>query len=133
MSEKLIFIEGYSAESLLALPDEEIQTLVFTNKPVTFRIGTAEVLGEFKIENEKLVVELAHIDGGGEGVLPTIFVIAKRYAQRKRLKELELIVYALNCANPNPKLRPVLEKKGFTIKDIEGKGKVFYKSFEIHK
>lgn len=131
MSEREILIEGYSAKNILALPDEEIQALIFTNKPVAFRIGTAEVLGEFKIKDENLIVELAHIDGGGEGVLPTILILAKQYAQRKNLKKIELIVYALNCANPNPKLRPILERKGFSIKDIEGKGNVLYKSFEI--
>ena len=131
MAETPIFIEGFSAENLFALPDEEIQTLIFTNKPIIFKIGTAEVLGEFKIEDNKLIVELAHIDGGGEGILPTIFSLAKQYGQRRGLKEFDLIVYALNCANPNPKLRPILEKKGFTIENIEGKGNVFYKSFEI--
>ena len=39
--------------------------------------GTAEILGEFKVKGESLIVELAQIDGGGEGVLPTLSLLAQ--------------------------------------------------------
>jgi hypothetical protein len=45
---------------------------VLSGRPIVFRAGSAEILGEFKIKGESLMVELAQIDGGGEGVLPTL-------------------------------------------------------------
>ena len=125
-----INIEGYSPDEILALPDGQLDALVLSGKPIVFRVGTAEILGELKIKGESLIVELAQIDGGGEGVLPTLTSMAHRYAKKRGLKNVEWIVHALNCAEPNPKLRRVMERKGFQIVDIEGAGKAFYR---VHK
>jgi len=121
-----IKIEGLSPEQILNLSDEEFAGLVFIGKPIVFHTGSAEILGEFKVEKTKLIIELAQIEGGGEGVLPTIVSLSRKYARRKNLKEIEWIVHALNCAEPNLKLRYVMERKGFTIKEIEGIGKAYY-------
>jgi hypothetical protein len=118
-------IEGYTAEELLALPEEQVGAFVLSDCPIIFRVGSAEILGEFKIADENLIVELAHIDGGGEGVLPTLWSLIHRYAQRKRLQRVEWIVHAVDCANANPKLRRLLELKGFTIKDVGEATKVY--------
>jgi hypothetical protein len=75
---KQITIEGYTTEELLHLPEEQIDAFLLCNEPVAFRVGSAEILGQFKVNNDSLVVELAHIDGGGEGVLPTIWSLAER-------------------------------------------------------
>ena len=93
--------------------------------------GTAEILGELQIKGENLIVELAQIDGGGEGVLPTLTSLAHRYAQQRGLKKVEWVVHALNCAEPNLKLRRVMERRGFQIVDIEGIGRAYYKVHEI--
>ena len=128
---KSINIEGYSVEELLALPDEQVEAFVFMDEPIIFKIGTAEILGKFKIEGKSLVIELAQIEGGGEGILPLIFILAKKYAQKRELKKTEWIVHALNCAKPNPKLRPTMERRGFVIKEIEGIGKAYYFSQDV--
>lgn len=125
-----INIEGYLPDDILALPDEQLEALVL-GWPLVFRAGTAEILGEFKIKEESLIVELAQIDGGGEGVLPTLTSLAKRYAKQRRLKKVEWIVHALNCAEPNLKLRRVMERRGFEIVDVEGVGKAYYLAMEI--
>lgn len=125
-----INIEGYSPDEILGLPDEQFDALVLSGKPLVFRAGTAEILGEFKIKGGSLIIELAQIDGGGEGVLPTLTSMAHRYAKKRELKNVEWIVHALNCAEPNLKLRRVMERRGFQIIDIEGVGKAFYR---IHK
>ena len=91
-----INIEGYAANEILSLPDEQLDALVLTGEPLVFRAGTAEILGEFQIKGESLVVELAQIDGGGEGVLPTLTSLANQYAKQRRLKRVEWIVHALN-------------------------------------
>lgn len=102
-----INIEGYSPDEILALRDDQLDVFVLSARPIVFRAGTAEILGEFKVRGESLVVELAQIDGGGEGVLPTLTSLAQRYAKQRRLKS-EWVVHALNCAEPNLKLRRVL-------------------------
>ena len=126
-----INIEGYLPDDILALPDEQLEALVLSGEPLVFRAGTAEILGEFRIKGESLIVELAQIDGGGEGVLPTLTSLAQRYAKQRRLKKVEWIVHALNCAEPNLKLRRVMERRGFQIADVEGVGKAYYLAMEI--
>ena len=103
-----IIIEGYTPDEILALPKGEIESLVLTGEPLAFRAGTAEILGEFAISGDCLHVELAHIEGGGEGVLPPLWLLCERYARARGLSEIEWIVYATNCARPNPKLRPLI-------------------------
>ena len=113
------------------MPDEQLDALVLSGRPIVFRAGSAKILGEFKMKGESLIVELAQIDGGGEGVLPTLTSLAQRYAKKRGLKNVEWIIHALNCAEPNLKLRRVMERRGFRIVDVEGVGQAFYQSQEI--
>jgi len=55
----------------------------------------------------------------------------KRYAKKRGLKKVQWIVHALNCAEPNLKLRRVMERRGFQVVDIEGVGKAYYQINEI--
>ena len=128
-----INIEGYSADEILNLPDEQVDDFVLCGRPIVFRAGSAEILGEFKINDQSLIVELAQIDGGGEGILPTLTSLAQKYAKKRGLKKVEWIVHALNCAEPNLKLRRVMERRGFQIVEIEDAGKAFYLVHEIDK
>lgn len=122
-----VLIEGLSPDELLDLPDEEIEALVLTGKPLTFRAGTAEILGQFKLRDERLVVELAHIDGGGEGVLATLSLVARALARRRGSTELEWVVHATNCARPNPKLLRVLDRRGFEIREVRDRGVCYHR------
>src|SRR5262245_40106865 len=101
----LIRIEGYTPDELLAALDEDIESLLFSGSPLVFRAGSATVLGQFGVEANRLVLELAQIDGGGEGVLPSLAALAQRYARRRKLDAVEWLVYATACAKPNLKLR----------------------------
>jgi hypothetical protein len=74
-----------------------------------------------------LRVELAHVDGGCEGVLPALFSIIVRLARLHGAREVEWLVFATNCAWPNPRLRPVLERRGFIVKDVPGRGSCYYR------
>jgi hypothetical protein len=130
-AKKPILIEGYSSEEILGLPTEQLKAFVFTGKPLVFKTGSAQILGEFTLVDTRLVIELAHIDGGGEGALPTIAALAEKYARRNNLAAVEWIVHAVHCAKPNPKLRRVLERRGFQIQDIAGYGEAFYLKKEL--
>lgn len=107
-----VLIEGFSPEELLMLNREEREALLITNKPVVFRAGSAEILAEFQRNAEELIVDLAHIDGGGEGVLPTITRLITSYAECNGYSSIQWRVHATNCADPNPKLQRVLERTG---------------------
>jgi hypothetical protein len=126
-----INIEGYSPIEILSLPDEQLDALAFSGEPFVFRAGTAEILAEFTVTGESLILEIAQIDGGGEGVLATLTSLAHRYAKRRGLKKVEWVVHALNCVEPNLKLRRVMERRGFQIVDVEGIGKAYYQVYEI--
>jgi hypothetical protein len=126
MAPNPITIEGYTPDELLGLPDEQLSAWVFCGQPVTFRIGSAEVLGEFRRDGERLTLELAQIDGGGEGVLLALWRLVERYAAQEGLREVEWIVHALNCARPNPKLPPFLHRLGFVVEDVPGIGLAYH-------
>ncbi|MEW6735971.1 MAG: hypothetical protein AB1489_32050 [Acidobacteriota bacterium] len=119
---KQIQIEGLTPDEIEMLPDELMDGLVLCGEPLAFRAGSAEILGQFSIVGTALVIELAHIDGGGEGVLPTLWAIAHRYGRRRNLTNVDWRIHAINCAKPNPKLQPLLERKGFVVEDVVGTG-----------
>ena len=130
---KQINIEGYTPEEILSLPEDQIEAMVFAGDPIVFRAGSAEILGEFKIKGGSLIIELAQIDGGGEGVLPTLGSLAQRYAKHKGLKKVEWVVHALNCAKPNLKLRRVVERRGFIVTNVESIGEAYYFVDEVER
>ena len=120
MKRHQITLEGLTPDEILSLPDDHLETLVLCGEPLVFSAGSAEILGRFWIEGTSLILELGHIEGGGEGVLPTIAVLAERYAHRRGLSLVDWRVHALNCVRPNPKLRPILERRGFAVVDVPG-------------
>lgn len=95
-------------------------------EPLVFRAGSAEILGRFWVEDTALVLELAQIDGGGEGVLLAMAALAERYARREGLTALDMRVHAIHCAQPNLKLRSVLERLGFQIRAVPGTGECYH-------
>jgi hypothetical protein len=122
---RTIDIEGYTPEELLALPADAINSFVFMDEPLTFRVGTAQVLGKFSVTEDRLVAELAHVDGGGEGVLVTLSALCTRYARMNKLCKIEWIVHAVHCAKPNLALRRVLDGRGFAVRHIPGIGEAY--------
>jgi hypothetical protein len=123
---KQLNIEGYRMEEILTLPDDVLEAFVFCDEPFAFTVGSAEILGEFRLSSDQLVVELAHIDGGGEGVLLALWILAERYAKKRSLNQVEWIIHALTCAQPNLKLRRVMEMKGFQVKKIRDDVEAYY-------
>jgi hypothetical protein len=126
LERKKILFEGFSDGEILNLPAGEIEALVLTGQPIVFRAGSATVLGEFRLDKDRLVVELAQIDGGGEGVLVSLWSLVTRYARLHKIDTVEWIVHAVNCAKPNPKLRQILDRRGFIVRDVPGIGEAYY-------
>jgi len=91
----------YSVDEILGLSNEQLDQFVFCGEPIVFRAGSAEILGKFERTPDRLILELAHIDGGAESALPALGALASRYAAREHLAFLEWQVHAVNCANPN--------------------------------
>lgn len=126
MAKREILFDGLSEEQILSLPGDEVEQLILLGKPLVFRAGSATILGLFRISDRRLVIELAQIEGGGEGVLIAIASLASRYARLRQLTGVEWIVHAVTCAKPNLKLRRVLERRGFVIKQVAGVGEAYY-------
>ena len=118
-----LLFEGFRQDEILNLPKETVERLILLGEPLVFRVGSAVLLGSFKIHSDRLVVELAQIEGGGDGVLVSLASLSRRYAKLHDLVGVEWIVHAVSCAKPNLKLRRVLEHRGFTVRHIEGVGK----------
>jgi len=126
MTPREVLFEGLRDEDILNLPKEEVEQLILLGEPLVFRIGSATLLGSFKVERERLVIELAQIEGGGEGVLVSLGSLARRYSNLRHLSGIEWIVHAVSCAKPNLKLRHVLERRGFVVKQVAGVGEAYY-------
>jgi hypothetical protein len=121
-----VLLEGYTVDEVLDLPKSELQARVLRDEPLVFKAGSAKVLGKVKVANSTLFMELAHIDGGGEGALPSLASLASRTAKREGLAFVEWRVHAVHCAKPNLKLRRVLERKGFVIREVAGVGECYW-------
>lgn len=121
-----VLIEGYTIDEVLQLSNEELRAIVLRDEPLVFRVGSASLLGRFKVAGDALVMELAHIDGGGEGALPSLASLVSRYARREHLAFIEWRVHAVHCARPNLKLRRVLERRGFVVRQVEGIGECYW-------
>lgn len=123
-----IFIEGYTLDEVFHFPLPELEAFIFTGEPIELKIGSAKILAQFQKTECTLTLELAQIDGGGEGVLLTLALLVEKYAQLTNLTEIHWIVHAVHCARPNIKLRRMLIRKGFQIKEMEGFGLVYFRN-----
>lgn len=125
-AQRQVLFEGLSAEEILSLPPEAAEQLILLGEPIVFTLRSAVLLGSFRISCDRVVVELAQIEGGGEGVLVSIASLARKYSQKRGLSGVEWIVHAVSCAKPNLKLRSVLERRGFSIRQIPGAGEAYH-------
>lgn len=116
---------------LLALPREELEALLFCDVPVSFTAGSAELLAAFHRLPQGARVELAHVDGGGEGVLLALWSLAHDLARAWGYRRLEWVVHALDCAEPNPRLQALLRARGFTERELRAHGRVLWLAEEL--
>lgn len=126
-----VLIEGYTLKEILSLSDAEIDAWILVDNPIIFKVGSAEILGRVEIVGASLTIELAQIDGGGDGVLRTIGILARKYARKHKLKSIDWIIHSLDCLDPNPKLNPMLERAGFKIQNIPQKGEAYFRRMPI--
>jgi hypothetical protein len=119
-------IEGHTLDEIVNMGDDEADTFVFKAGPVVFSLGSATLLGEIKRTTTTLVLEIAQIEGGGEGVLLSLWVLAHRYARARRLDQIEWIVHAVDCVRPNARLQQVLARKGFVVEEVPGYGLAYH-------
>jgi hypothetical protein len=82
---------------------------------LVLRAGSAQILGTFRRTETRFEIELAQVEGGGEGVLLAMVSLARKIAQRVGCLSIDWTVYAVDCAQPNLKLRRVLLRRGFEV------------------
>lgn len=121
-----LLIEGYSADELLRMPAEELEAFAFTGEALILQVGSGELLGRFRRLPDRLEVELAQVDRGGEGILLALWRLARQLASARGLTQVEWIVHAVHCARPNLKLRRVLERRGFVVRELPGRGSAYH-------
>ncbi|ESQ79505.1 hypothetical protein [Asticcacaulis sp. YBE204] len=118
-------IEGLSLSVLKALSKDEQDAFLAFGKPVTFRMGSATILAEFNRSEQELSVNLAHIDGGGEGVLVLLWKALAQYATDRGYEAVNWHVHALTCVIPNPRLQRFLRNKEFAKTEHPVHGPIF--------
>lgn len=110
-----IKIEGYSEAEVLVLSNEHLEVLVLSGESLVLRAGSAQILGTFRSAGHQFLVQLAQVEGGGEGVLLALVSLARKIALRFGCTTIDWTVYAVDCAQPNLKLRRVLLRRGFEV------------------
>jgi hypothetical protein len=110
-------IEGVSLAEFRQMPLGDIDVLLAFGRPITFMMGTAEILAEFNQAGDRLQVNLGHVDDGGEGVLVRLWKLIEVYVRAKGYAAIDWNVHALTCASPNPRLQRFLRAKGFAEHD----------------
>ena len=125
-------IEGYALDDILQFPVEELLEYVEASTPIIVAVGSAEVLCEFRMQAGTLVAVLAHIDGGGDGVLRAAHRLLADTAYRMGCTDLKLIATAVNCAEPNLKLRRLLERLNFVVETIDEYGEAYVLNERVH-
>lgn len=126
MATRQVKFEGLTPDEILNLDVADVDELVFNGEAVVVNIGSAQILGQFSLQDGVMVIELAQIDGGGEGVLPAIGSLASKLAKQREIREIEWQVHAVTCAQPNLKLRQMLVRRGFEIRKVDGVGEVYH-------
>lgn len=117
-------IEGLTLGDLKALPPADLDELLSFGRPIAFRMGSATILAEFNRIDDELRVNLAHIEGGGEGVLLALWKLIEAYAANRQFPVIRWNVHARTCANPNPRLQRFLRARGFQEAADETHGRV---------
>lgn len=126
---KKILIEGITSEEILELVlDPDFENEVISNEPIIFHIGSAEVLAQFGQQDQKLIVDLVHIIGGGEGVLLVIRNLVRSYCKAKGIRTIDWQIHATDCVKPNLKLKKILELKNYQILEVKNRGEVYFKT-----
>ena len=119
-----IRIEGVALSELKALPREDLDALLSYGSPISFNVGSATILAEFNRDEQELKVNLAHVDGGGEGVLLALWKLVQAYAEERDFASIRWNVHALTCAQPNPRLQRFLRANGFVEVDDDQFGRI---------
>ncbi len=125
MARSPLLIEGYTRDELVAFDD--LDALVINGEPIVFRVGSADVLGQFSQTDSVLTAELAVVENGGEGVLPALIDAVERWSRAHGIGAIEWIVYATDCAQPNPKLSRVLELLGFVVRTLDNGAECYWR------
>jgi hypothetical protein len=118
-------IDGLSLREWRGLSREEQDELVPLDRPLVFHIGSATVLAEFTERAGGLVVNLAQIDGGGEGVLLRLWKLIVASARDRDRTFVQWNVFAATCADPNPRLLAFLHANAFDEVDDAEHGRIF--------
>ncbi|QND55227.1 hypothetical protein [Mesorhizobium huakuii] len=123
-----IEIEGTSLEDLRTMPHADQDALLAFGRPISFTMGSATVLAEFNRRDGTLLVNLAHIDGGGEGVLLVLWKHTRAFAIERQFSTVRWNVHAATCAKPNPRLQRFLRTHEFAEIDDPDYGRIFVRT-----
>lgn len=126
-----IDIEGLTLAQFRALPREDRAALTPFGRALVFRLGSARILGEFLERADTLVVNLAQIDGGGEGVLLRLWKLIIAEARDRGFKAIRWNVFAATCVDPNPRLQAFLRANRFEEAEDAEHGRIFVRSTRI--
>jgi len=126
-----IEIEGVALEALRKLSRPDQDALLSFARPISFTMGSATVLAEFNRDGPELIVNLAHIDGGGDGVLLILWKALRGYAAGRGYRSIRWNVHALTCAKPNPRLQRFLRTHGFDEVEDPSYGPIFTRTIQL--
>lgn len=124
-------IAGLPLSQLRGMAADDLDGLMAFGRPISFDLGSASILAEFNRSGEVLLVNLAHIDGGGEGVLVVLWTLIRRYAAERVYAAIRWNIHAATCANPNPRLQKFLRRREFIEIEDPLYGRIFTRTLSL--
>ncbi|GGZ42309.1 hypothetical protein [Asticcacaulis endophyticus] len=128
----MLDIEGVTLSELREMSRKDQDALVAFDRPLTFRMGTATILTQFEQSDGGLIVNLVHIDGGGEGILLRLWKLIDQWAKQREYGFVRWNVFAATCTTPNPRLQFFLQAKGFAECDDAKHGRIFARTIRLY-
>jgi hypothetical protein len=52
-----MLFEGFTEDEILNLPAEAIERMILLGEPLVFRVGSATILGSFRVDDNSLIFE----------------------------------------------------------------------------
>lgn len=126
-----ISIEGFRPEEIVALPDDQIHEYVFQGDHVVFVVGTVEIHGEFRRQDDRLVALLTQISHAGEDIIPSVAALLSRYARLRQIPRIDWEIHTNTNAERDGNLEQALAERGFRVEIDSVGGKIYRMTQEV--
>lgn len=124
-------VESYSMGQLAALPRARLSELVSAGSPIDVRFGDDRVRARFTVIDSAVRIEVLEVVAGTDGVLLNFANGCRNLARQSGVQQIDWLVHAAACAEPNERLQGALTSRGFILQNVPEIGQAYRRSEPI--